>query len=124
MHNQAPMTASRTISALRLWALAWFMASLGVAIASPLVHSQSIEIVGSSTGAVQWLVETDEGMVEMGSMGMDCPLCVLSGAPPPATLELPAQTYALAHAVRPVEAARIAAATAIPPPARGPPALN
>lgn len=117
------MTASRTFSALRLWALAWFMASLGVAIASPLLHPQSIEIVCSSSGAIQLIVQTDDGVVEMGSMGMDCPLCVLSGAPPPVTHNLPAPTYALAHAVRPVEAARIAAATAAPPPARGPPTL-
>ena len=117
------MTASRTFSALRLWVLAWFMASLGVAIASPLVHPQPIELVCSSTGAIKLMVQTDDGMAEMGSMGMDCPLCTISGAPPTATPELPAQTYALAHAVRPVEAARIAAATAIPPPARGPPPL-
>ncbi len=36
------MTAPRTFSALRLWVLAWFMASLGVAVASPIVHPQSI----------------------------------------------------------------------------------
>ena len=39
------MTALRTFSALRLWVLAWFVASMGVAIASPLVHPQAFEAV-------------------------------------------------------------------------------
>lgn len=117
------MIAPRTLSALRLWVLAWFMVSLGVAIASPLVHPQPIEVACSSAGTIKLLVQTDEGMVEMGTMGMDCPLCVLAGAPPMAKPQLPPPTCPLARALRPVEAARIAAATAAPPPARGPPTL-
>lgn len=68
----------------RLWVLAWFVASIGVSIASPLVHPQSLEVICSGSGAIKWLVQTDDGVVEMGATGMDCPLCALAnGAPPP-----------------------------------------
>ncbi len=116
------MNALRTFSALRLLVLAWFVASMGVAIASPLVNPQPIEVICSGAGTIKLLVQTDDGAVEMGSMGMDCPLCTIAGAPPaipPAFVPLP---QPLAHAVQPVEAARIAAITAAPLPARGPPA--
>ena len=79
------MTALRTFSALRLWVLAWFVASMGVAIASPLVHPQAFEVICSGTGAIKLLVQTDNGTVEMGAMGMDCPLCFTPSAPPPHT---------------------------------------
>ena len=58
------MTALRTFSALRLWVLAWFVASMGVAIASPLVHPQAFEVICSGTGAIKLLVQTDDGTVE------------------------------------------------------------
>lgn len=118
------MTARRTLSALRLWVLAWFMASVGVAIASPLIHPQSIQVICSGVGAIKLLVQTDDGQVELGTMGMDCPLCATVGAPPP-TPALPSlPPHPLAHALQPVEAARMAAITAAPLPARGPPARS
>lgn len=115
------MSATRTFSALRLWVLAWFMASMGVAIASPLVNPQSIEVICSGAGTIKLLVQTDDGTVEMGATDMDCPLCATPGAPPPAPAASILPRHPLAHAVQPVEAARIAAATAAPLPARGPP---
>lgn len=118
------MTATRTFSALRLWVLAWFVVSMGVAIASPLVNPQSIEVICSGAGTIKLLVQTDDGTVEMGTMGMDCPLCATPAAPPPALATVPVPRHPLAHALQPVEAARIAAATAAPLPARGPPARS
>ena len=118
------MTALRTFSALRLWVLAWFMASLGVAVASLLIHPQSFEVICSGSGAIKLLVQTDEGPVEMGAMGMDCPLCANHSAPPPVPAATVLPPPPLAHALQPVEAARIAAATAAPLPARGPPARS
>lgn len=122
----ANMKMPRTFSALRLWVLGWFMASLGVAIAAPIVHPQSIQLICSSTGTIMLVMQTDDGTVEkMGSSGMDCPLCTSAGAPPTAPthggLIAPPP---LAHALQPIEAARIAAATAAPLPARGPPTLS
>lgn len=106
------------------WVLLWFALSLGAAIASPLVHPQAMELVCSATGSVKAVVHTDDGAQELGAGHMDCPLCVLAGAPPATpAVELPTP-LPLAHAVQPIPSARIAAATAAPMPARGPPSLS
>ena len=108
--------------------LLWLALSMGVAIASPIVHPQSLELVCASAGVVKLMVQTDDGAqelgLELGAGHLDCPLCLLSGAPP-----LPSRAADLpmlppqAHALRPIEAARRVAATAAPLPARGPPSL-
>ncbi|KTT15386.1 DUF2946 family protein [Pseudacidovorax intermedius] len=105
--------------------LLWFALSMGAAIASPMVHPQAMELVCSAMGAVKVVVKTDDGVREIGATHMDCPLCVSTGAPPPAAplLQLP-QAQPLGLALQPIEAARLAAATAAPLPARGPPALR
>lgn len=119
------MTATRrTFSALRLWVLAWFVASMGMAVATPFVNPQTIEVICSGAGTIKLLVQTDDGTVEMAATPMDCPLCATPAAPPPAAVTLSLPHHPLAHALQPVEAARIAAATAAPLPARGPPARS
>lgn len=118
------MNQPRTSLALRTWVLAWFMASLGLAIASPIVHPQSFQLVCSASGAIMLMLQSDDGALEaMGASGMDCPLCVPGGAPPSAPAAAVTPPHPLAHALQPMEAARIAALTAAPPPARGPPSL-
>jgi hypothetical protein len=105
--------------------LAWFVLSLGVAIASPVVQPQSMQLVCSAAGAIKVIVQTDDGARELGASHLDCPMCMLTGAPPPAAqpVDLP-NVLPLGHAVQPIPAARIAAATAAPLPARGPPSLS
>ncbi|WP_432727830.1 DUF2946 family protein [Variovorax sp. W6] len=106
------------------WALLWFALSLGVAIASPLVHPQTVELVCSNAGSVKVIVHTDDGAQEMGAGHMDCPLCVLNGAPPATRPVVDLPTLApLARVAQPVASAHIAAVTAAPLPARGPPSL-
>lgn len=117
------MSVSRHVHRLCCFVLLWFVASLGVAIASPVVHPRAMELVCSSAGAVKVIVHTDDGAQEMGVSHMDCPLCMLAGAPPPTPVISIPRVLPLAHAVQPIPAARIAAATAAPLPARGPPAL-
>jgi Protein of unknown function (DUF2946) len=113
---------SRSLGLVGRAVLLWFMLSLGAAIASPLVHPQAMELVCSSAGAVKVVVQTDDGAQGSGASHMDCPLCVLTGAPPPAAplADLPV-IQPLGHALQPIPAAHIAAATAAPLPARGPP---
>ena len=121
----ANMKMPRTFSALRLWVLAWFMASLGVAMAAPIVHPQPIQVICASTGTIMLLMQNDDGTVEkMGTSGMDCPLCSPAGAPPAVSIGSVIPPLPLAHALQPITAARIAAATAAPLPARGPPSLS
>lgn len=116
---------SRFLALIGRVVLAWFVLSLGVAVASPVVKPQAMELVCSAAGAVKVIVQTDDGAQEMGASHVDCPLCTLTGAPPPlpmvASFDLP---LPLARAVQSIPAARLAAATAAPLPARGPPAFS
>jgi len=102
--------------------LAWFALSLGVAVASPLVQPKAMEIVCSAAGASMLVVMTDDGAQAPATGHLDCPLCLPTGAPPPAMplVQLPT-VQPLGQAVQSIPAARIAAATAAPLPARGPP---
>lgn len=118
-------THTRFLGLVGRWVLLWFVMSLGVAVASPLVNPQSMELVCSSAGSIKVVVHTEDGAREMGASHMDCPLCVLTGAPPPAmavpVFDLP---LPLGRVVQSIPAARLAAATAAPLPARGPPTFS
>lgn len=104
--------------------VAWFVLSLGVAVASPLVAPLDMQLVCSSTGALKVLVKSDDGSkATQTGHTLDCPLCAALGAPPPVhTLALP-PVLPLGHVLQSIPAARIAALTAAPLPPRGPPAL-
>jgi hypothetical protein len=117
------MSPLRRARRLISFVLMWFALSLGVAIASPVVHPQAMELLCSSAGAVKVVVQIDDGLQEMGGGHMDCPLCFLTGAPPSTPVVTLPSVQPLAHAVQPVPAARLAWATAAPLPARGPPSL-
>ena len=105
--------------------LAWFALSIGVAVASPLIQPHNFELICTSTGAVKLIVIGDDGSSDHAALGaghLDCPMCLPLAAPPPPALQLPPPTESpLWHALQPVERARIAAITAAPLPARGPP---
>lgn len=117
------MSTLRHLAVLHRCVLAWFLLSLGVAVAAPVVHPKAVELVCSAAGAIKLVVQTDSGTHELAPSHMDCPLCVLTGAPPAALgFRLPTP-LPLARAVQSIPAARIAAATAAPLPARGPPSL-
>ena len=121
MHHKLPaMNAPRALLYLR-WVLAWFLLALGVAVASPIVQPQAMEVVCSSAGAARILVQTEEGPVELGTQGFDCPLCLLAGPAPAAIspgIHAPARWRSLV--MRPA-AAPVLTAMAVSPPARGPP---
>ncbi|GKT14938.1 DUF2946 family protein [Acidovorax sp. SUPP2522] len=122
MKQPTSIALLHALRALRRWVLMGFIAAMAVATASPLVHARAMEWVCSTSGMVKVYVQTDDGPVEMGQTAMDCPLCIPHGAPPPvvAVQTLP-QPLPLGHAMQAIAAARIAAATAAPLPARGPP---
>ena len=102
--------------------LAWFALSIGVASASPVIQPKSFELICTSTGAVKMIVKGDDGSVSVGAGHLDCPMCLPLAAPLPPVMQLPLLPPSpLAHSLQPVESARIAAVTAAPLPARGPP---
>lgn len=120
------MQALRNARSLTRWMLVWFALWLGAAVASPLMSAHSYELICSGAGMVKLLVKGQDGSTsESAASSMDCPLCAPGGAPPvsPSVLRVvPAQP--LAYATWPVPAARIAALTAAPLPARGPPSVS
>ena len=128
-YNRGSMSLSplQTIRSLRWLArlvLAWFVLSIGVAVASPLVNPQGMELICSGSGAIKILVKTDDGAKEMSSHTLDCPLCAHVGAPSPTPQAALPVAHPLAHALRPIPAAHIAARTAAPLPPRGPPTFS
>lgn len=102
--------------------LVWLLLAFTVALASPLVHPKSIELLCSGTGSVKLLVGgTDDA--DSTAMAPDCALCMQASAPPPAAalgaaapLNLPYALLAVVHSV-------MAWRAAPPLPARGPPSV-
>ncbi len=101
--------------------LAWFVLSVGLAIAAPIVQPQSLALVCSAAGAVKLLPSGSEGDTGPSSHSLDCVMCLAMAAPPPANHNLAAPAQPLAHALQGIPAAHIAWRTASPLPARGPP---
>ena len=119
------MTVLRNAHFIARFVLVWFALSLGAAIASPLVKPQAMQLVCSGSGAVKLVIQTDDGGQEAARSTLDCPLCATSSAPPPPVIRLAAEpAQPLAYVLQSIPAARIAALTAAPLPARGPPALT
>ena len=116
------MQALRQAHQLTRWVLLCFLLSLGVAMASPLVKPQALELICSGSGAMKVLVYTDDGLQELPAHhSLDCPLCAATGLPPAhASVLAPAQ-LALSYALQTIAAAHIAPRIGAPLPARGPP---
>ncbi|PKO62909.1 MAG: hypothetical protein CVU24_01690 [Betaproteobacteria bacterium HGW-Betaproteobacteria-18] len=106
------------------WMLAWFVISLGVAVASPMVKPAATGVICTSTGAFKVVVQSDDGAVGLGALGMDCPLCLVADAPPATLLLLPHALPAPAFNIQPIPIAPAVASTAVPPPARAPPIFS
>lgn len=116
------MQTLRRLTHLARFVLVWFVLSLGVAVASPLVAPQDTVLVCTGAGVMKVLVKADDGSTtELGRSTMDCPLCALV-APPPVLVQAQVPPVSpLAYALQAVPSAHIAARTAAPLPARGPP---
>ena len=122
MFSRQLLQTLRQASRLARFVLAWFVLSIGVAVASPLVQPQAITLVCSAGGAMKMLVTLDDGSAQdLGAASLDCPLCLSMGALPPTQGQTLPPVHPLAHALQPLAAAHIAERTAAPLPARGPP---
>jgi len=113
----------RNASQLARFVLVWFALSVGVAIASPVVNPKGVDMVCSSAGVMKLVVQGqgDDSDGAASNLTMDCPLCAGIGAPPTVFNTTLTQPSPLSFALLPIEAARIASATAPPLPSRGPP---
>jgi len=116
------MQLLRASTLLARLVLAWFVLSLGVAVASPLVQPQALELVcGAGASAKLVLMDGEGQSVAADHHALDCPACLAATLPPPViTLQLPAATP-VPLAQHPFHAAHLAALTGAPLPPRGPP---
>jgi hypothetical protein len=116
------MRTLRHFTFLSRLVLAWFVLSLGIAVASPIVKPQDILLVCTGSGAMKMLVKAADGTAsEATGNTMDCPLCAPMVAPPPVDQWAAEPAQPLAYALQAIPSAHIAARTAAPLPARGPP---
>jgi hypothetical protein len=115
------MQALRNASFLARLVLAWFALSIGVAVASPLIKTQVIELICSGGAGMQLLVQSDQDGAPATGHTLDCPLCASIASPPAKAQDVALARRPPSHVLQSSTALRIAALTAPPPPARGPP---
>lgn len=118
----ADMDTLRSLNRLRRWVVAWFMFSMGAAIASPLVQPHTMELVCSGVSGSALVLHTQTGNAVLDTLDKDCALCLLGSAPPLPTPCIQPPPLAAAHNT-PLPPAQVHAMApmAAPPPARGPP---
>lgn len=115
------MQTLRHATLLARLVLLWFVVSLGVAIASPLVKPQAMQLVCSGSGAMKVIVAGADGKAPATSHTLDCPLCASISAPPPLEIRAFAAAAPLAFEVPLATSDAVFFLRAAPPPARGPP---
>lgn len=105
-------------------ALLWFAMTLGVAVASPMVNPQSEVMICSAANGMVKVVLNADGSLSTASATMDCPLCMVGGAPASVLQHTVQAPYPLTHVLRSPPESIFAARTAAPLPPRGPPTLG
>lgn len=123
MHNSSPMLlhSLRKSPWLAKMALLWFLLTLGVAVASPFVNPQHQASICSASAGMVIVVLDDDSNTSSASNTLDCPLCVIAQASVPVQLRVTETIQPLGQVLKSIPAACLAAATAAPPPSRGPP---
>ena len=118
------MQTLRNAHLLARFVLVWFALFIGVAIASPLVKPQASLLICTGMGMMKIQVQGDDGSPDLKVKTLDCSLCATGCAPPPSTTLASEPVSPLAYVLQSIPSAIIAALTAAPPPARGPPAFS
>ncbi|MDE2417964.1 MAG: DUF2946 domain-containing protein [Burkholderiales bacterium] len=103
--------------------LAWFVLSLAVAIAAPVVNPQSATLVCSATGVMKLVGSGGEELAPPVHHSLDCVLCLALNTPPALTGSPVLRPPSLTFELQPVQAAFVVWRTASPLSARGPPLL-
>lgn len=121
------MHALRNSSWLTRLVLAWFVLTLGIAVASPVVQPKATELVCSSDGGMKLVAVDFDGDGEAGQgthHTLDCPLCLATALPASLVSTKPVQPRPHANARHPFATAHIVALPGAPLPPRGPPLLS
>lgn len=121
------MQTLRSAHLIARFVLVWFALSIGVAIASPMVNPQSLQLVcsGSGSGSMKVISIDAGGKATLTvSHTLDCPLCASISAPPPLEIVGFSAVAPLGYSVPVQDTGSFTAVLATPPPARGPPSLS
>lgn len=117
-----PMQTLRNAHSIARLVLVWFALSMGVAVASPLVHSQAMELVCTGAGMMKFVkLGADATVVPERQTTLDCPLCANLAAPPPAVAANTTLVFERALVLLPVEVASLSSLLRGPWQARAPP---
>ncbi|MCT9812567.1 hypothetical protein N0K08_18200 [Acidovorax sp. Be4] len=114
---------ARQVRLVRATLIAWLLV-LAAGLLAPWAQARSLESVCSGAGPARWILGPQADGLAHAMHGLDCPLCMPQMAAPPAAA--PAPVAALPRVTRPrrlSSVAWVAAPSACPPPARGPPHL-
>lgn len=114
----------RNAKLIARFVLVWFALSIGVAIASPMVKPQGMQLVCSGAGAMKVIVAGENGTQPATSHTLDCPLCASISAPPPLAAMVLGGVVTRTFDVPRADTSPLLFISAAPPPARGPPALS
>lgn len=116
------MQTLRNAHQLARFVLVWFVLTLGVAVASPVVQPRVMELICSDAGLFKLMVKGEANGGQAKNHTLECPMCIMGGGAPlvqsgPA---LPAQRVT-ADRPQPPLVTSVTVLRAVPPPARGPP---
>lgn len=125
MNPMNPMHVLRNSPWLARMALLWFVLTMGVAVASPMVNSQTELVICTGAGMFK-VVLADDGSVTTAAASdagdaLFCPLCMVGGASAPFVVDTVEPAHLLRHVQQSLPAEHIATQSAAPLPARGPP---
>jgi len=112
----------RNTPRLATLALLWFVMTLGVAVASPMVNPQHELLICTSAGMATVVMGDDGTVTTSPVVQAHCPLCITGGAPPSFVGQVLAPLQPLGRVLQSIPAARLAARIAAMPPSRAPPA--
>jgi hypothetical protein len=118
------MQTLRNAHLIARFVLVWFALSIGVAIASPMVNPQGLQLVCSGSGSMKVISSDANGKTTPASSHtLDCPLCASISAPPPLEIIVFSAVSPRAYSAPVHDTGGFTPVLATPPPARGPPSL-
>jgi hypothetical protein len=118
------MQTLRSAHLIARFVLVWFALSIGVAIASPMVNPQSLQLICSGSGSMKVVsIDASGKATTTTSHTLDCPLCASISAPPPLEIIGFSAVAPRTFSAPVQDTGRFTPVLATPPPARGPPSL-
>lgn len=108
---------------LARFVLAWFVLSLGAAVASPLVAPKAMQLVCSGPAMKMVVDDGEGGWTDVGHNSLDCPLCAMLSAPPAQPVVEAAAPFALSYVLHAAHCEGAGQQASAPWQARAPPAF-